>query len=270
LWCGQNRQANARLGAALEVIQGLHEPALEAEAAVAQSQLALMEGSYDTSVAAAQRAVELLAAADGSAWLWHMAYGARGAAHGERGEYDQARADLAIAVRVDRGAGSGWDAATALVTLAWTEIMAGDIDAARVRLQEAFMLGRSESAHLTLAAAEIALRDGDIDGAEELCVSALERASRGGDHEHTPYFLLTLASCAARRGASERAAQLYGASQRSLEQRGEATTPFDADRRREEVPALRAHLGDEAYEAAYERGRSLTPADAFAFALARE
>jgi predicted ATPase len=45
-------------------------------------------------------------------------------------------------------------------------------------------------------------------------------------------------------------------------------TPFDADRRRAEIPGLRARLGDEGYQAAFERGRSLARADALALAVA--
>jgi hypothetical protein len=64
--------------------------------------------------------------------------------------------------------------------------------------------------------------------------------------------------------------QLFGASDLSVEQRGESDPPFDADIRRREIAGLRARMGETAYRAAYERGRSLTAAEALTLALAAD
>jgi hypothetical protein len=76
------------------------------------------------------------------------------------------------------------------------------------------------------------------------------------------YALPGLAVVAARRGRPELAAELFAAGSATAEADSVAVTfPPDLEAARQWLPAVRAELGEEAFAAAWERGRGLLPAD---------
>ena len=96
---------------------------------------------------------------------------------------------------------------------------------------------------------------------------AAELAARVATTWTLAYTLPSLAVCAAQRGDSEVAAELFAAGSATAEAAAVAAAfPPDAEAARQWLPAVRSALGEEAFGRAWRRGRALRPADVPALA----
>lgn len=79
--------------------------------------------------------------------------------------------------------------------------------------------------------------------------------------------LEALAQVAARQGQGAQAARLFGAAEALLAAAGARFSDTDRVGYRDSVAGVRAQLGDEAFEAAWNAGRQMTLDEAIAYAL---
>jgi hypothetical protein len=88
-----------------------------------------------------------------------------------------------------------------------------------------------------------------------------------GDHESIAESLEGLGELAAAQGESRRAARLWGAAEAQREVAGVPRSRMERAGHERTVAAARAALGEEAFAAAWEAGRALSPDAAVPFAL---
>ncbi len=116
------------------------------------------------------------------------------------------------------------------------------------------------------------MRDlGDWERAIALCTESLAIYRRHGDRHGVAAVMTNLSVIAQRRGALEQGAQLYGAAEGLRESLGAAVlnlSPFERSAYATAVAALRAGLGEDAFNAAVSAGRALPPEEVAEAALA--
>jgi hypothetical protein len=131
-------------------------------------------------------------------------------------------------------------------------------------LREAQALADGLASPFTLATvrnaqATLALAAGDDDTALDRLGAATELAAGIGTTWTMAYALPALAAIAARRDRSELAAVLFAAAAEAAS--ATVAYPPDSDVARRWLDAVRAELGEDAFERAWERGRRLRPGD---------
>jgi predicted ATPase/class 3 adenylate cyclase/DNA-binding CsgD family transcriptional regulator len=182
--------------------------------------------------------------------------------------------DAAEALRLCRQTADRLQLGSMLGNLANYELAAGDLDAARPHLAESLDIARALNSRddivyetFNLGIAEYLADSADVAGA--LFAESLDLARRMGMKTNMAYALLGLALAGRAEAGPGWSARLHGAADQALAELSETIAPLeghlaDLDRER-----LRAAMGAEAFEADYERGRSLGLAGALA-ALDRE
>ncbi|HEX6797776.1 MAG TPA: tetratricopeptide repeat protein [Ktedonobacterales bacterium] len=160
--------------------------------------------------------------------------------------------------------------ATCAITLGRAHWRLGDFAAARAELDDAEQLFRSlgnqtMAARIRYIRASLALEAGDSETARADLVQALDDLSgQTREGEYIWWLVERAAALACRRGALERAAQLYAA---ALAHRDATPMPLDpAERalRARDLACLLAVLGNDARESAFAAGRALSRDDAIA------
>jgi hypothetical protein len=119
--------------------------------------------------------------------------------------------------------------------------------------------------------ASVGQAQGDYERASRLFDQGLTVTGEMGDRASTAYCLEGLGAVALARDDAERATRLFGAASSLLEAIGNPTYVYTPDRAllQERVETARARLGDEAFRACWEEGRSTPMAEAISYALAR-
>ena len=114
-----------------------------------------------------------------------------------------------------------------------------------------------------------ALKAGESDRAKGLFVENLSLLRRMGEKMGIAYCLLGLAGVASEQARPDRAARLWGAAEALREAIGMNLSPFDrVHSRYEEYLATARSLTDEgSWEAAWSRGRAMSPEEAIEYAL---
>jgi predicted ATPase/class 3 adenylate cyclase len=147
-----------------------------------------------------------------------------------------------------------------LGNLAYLEIVSGEYQAARRRLNEAISMLREldDARGLTVCLCNLGLSlllDGMTAHAQITLDEMLCLSRRTGDLEMVAYGQLGLALLASRMGDCEGAAELHGAADAIHETLGTRVQEFEAQVRDADIAALRVKLGETSFEASYRLGR---------------
>ncbi|MDQ3855834.1 MAG: NB-ARC domain-containing protein, partial [Chloroflexota bacterium] len=193
----------------------------------------------------------------------------------ERRDYRQATTCLQHALRELRGTGDDWLISQTLSYLGATKLTEGDREAAVPILREALALSKRADERMStyialyhLALAEQGQRNHEL--AAGLFREALALSVELGDQANLGYCLEGLAGVVWALGDAERTARLLGASEALL---GKVEGPVysyyrsDPSLRERTVEAVRSRLGKEAFELAWDQGRSMPVQAAVRYAL---
>jgi hypothetical protein len=114
----------------------------------------------------------------------------------------------------------------------------------------------------------VAILQNDIPGAKELCSRGLRIAHRERFHAGVTYFLLLVAVCLSKTGATaETAAVLLGCADGIIEELGLSFEETETKLREESLALLKHTIGEQGFDTAYAYGRTLTLDAAVALAL---
>jgi predicted ATPase/transcriptional regulator with XRE-family HTH domain len=189
------------------------------------------------------------------------------------GQFDQAAGYFAEAMALCGAHGDELGLARSLTDQGLAALLQGDIARALGLLHRALGLSRALnlSSNLSQALFYLGLAEtfaGDLAAAHGHLVESLRLRREAGDAFAVAYALIGLAGVAGRRGDPARAARLCGAASALQEASGVSLPPAARLLYEREVSALRARLGDAAFEAAWRDGERLSLAQAVAEASA--
>lgn len=229
-WLGDDERAAALFGRALEIGRELADPAMISQALGGLARVALR-----TDVAEGRR-------------LAHEA------------------------LTVSETAGDEPGRSNALHLLGVGAQIAGDLLEARdwmtlrlalVRSMGNEFLVASEASNLSMVERQL----GNLDDAEALAREALETGERIGDQFTKPFAISGLAAIATERGEFERAATLVGAAETIMEGQNMAWPPDERPHYERLLADLPTAMGQNGFDRARDRGRSMSPVEAVEFAL---
>lgn len=170
--------------------------------------------------------------------------------------------------------GDRWYASMVLNFLAVACFGQGDHERAKRLVEQGLALARevgdAESTYVAChTGAMLAQAEGDHERARWLLREGLGLAWEAGEETNAAYCLEELAALAAAEDRLERAARLWGAAEALLEKIEAAAYIYAPDRSvyRSRVSAARARLDEAAFDAAWARGRAMTPERAVEYAL---
>jgi predicted ATPase/DNA-binding CsgD family transcriptional regulator len=172
--------------------------------------------------------------------------------------------------------GEEWGAAIELGFLAVSWRDQGDHGRAKSLAERGLALSRQVGERQAISAAlytlaTLAQAERDQERARDLLEEGLELSAELGNDADIAHCFDGLAAVAAAEGLMVRAARLWGAEEALLERMEAAVYTYVPDRslHRSQVEAARARLGEEAFEAAWAEGRSLSIEQAIGWALDR-
>jgi len=191
---------------------------------------------------------------------------------GESGDLDGSFADQQEVLSLARVSGDNFVLALTLANLGVDRVAAGEFAAALVYLQDALKVAdahgyQSLSAAIQANLGSAYLMAGDVASGRRLLVAVLDAAQASGEktHVYRAIFGLAVATCAEDDPAV--AATLHGAADNQYEQAGKVFEAIESKMRASDHDRLLAMLGQAAFDAAYQHGRTLSQADAIALAL---
>ena len=169
-----------------------------------------------------------------------------------RGLFEESRG---LAVR----RGDRWGEALTGSNLGYLALTVGDLDSAESHLRASLALLRELGANEETAIPVqnlgfLALRRDDLVEARALFDESRELSERVGWREGVNYALEGLAAVLVGEGRAEEAAEALGAAERVRRETGVSLEPFERELNERTIAAVRAALGDKAYEAARARG----------------
>jgi predicted ATPase/DNA-binding CsgD family transcriptional regulator len=172
--------------------------------------------------------------------------------------------------------GEKWGAAIqfCFLAVAWRD--RGDHGRARRLAERGLALSREVGERQTLCAAlytlaTLAQAEGDHERARDLFEEGLTLSAELGNEADVAHCLEGLASIAGAEGSIARAARLWGAEEALLEKIEAAVYTYVPDRslHQSQLAAARSQLDEEAFEAAWEEGRTMSPEQAIEYARDR-
>ena len=258
-------------GEAIKIARSLADATATADALSHLCWFRLERGDLPAALAQVDEAVGL-ARTTGDPRLMADLLGRRAVFKGEAGDLDAAFADNQEALAQSRAAGDNYRIAITLANLGVYEVSAGQLRAARTHLREACTLA-DDRGYLNMSVGLwqnlglVELIDANPRDARRLFLNSLDRARTTG--VKSSYFhaaLLGLALAVGADGDPAVAATLHGIADVHYERAGRVFESTEGGLRDRDHAQLRATLGDEAFEAAYRHGRSLSHADAVAMA----
>ncbi len=231
-----------------------------------------LQGDLPTALARADEAVALARAAGDPTQLV-VALGHRAVFKAETGELDTSIADYQEVLSLARASGDNYTLVVTLVNLGVDQIVAGEFPAALAYLQDALKVADAHGYQHLSAAAEMNLgfaylMNGDAASARRLLVGVLDKARATSEMTWVHSALLGLALAAGVDGAPVVAATLHGAADHQYEEAGQVFDAKESKMRASDLVRLRDALGEAAFDAAYQHGRTLSQADAVALATA--
>ena len=256
---------------AITIARGLADDALAADALAALNWFSFLQGDLPAALARADDAVALARAA-GNPTRLVVALGHRAVFKAETGDLDASLADYQEVLSLARASGDNYTLAVTLVNLGVDQVTAGEFPAALAYLQDALRVADAHGYQHLSAAAEMNLgfaylMNGDAAGARRLLVGVLDRARANSEMTWVHSALLGLALAAGADAAPAVAATLHGAADHQYEQAGQAFDAKESNMRTSDHARLRDALGEAAFDAAYQHGRTLSQADAIALAV---
>ena len=114
------------------------------------------------------------------------------------------------------------------------------------------------------ALAQVAAEERDFASAQALYEEGIAVARKAGDRRNVTFGLEGLAAVVAGQGKCAWAARLWGATEAQREAIGAPLPPVERASYTRAVAAARAHLGEQAFAAAWSQGRKMTPEQALA------
>jgi tetratricopeptide (TPR) repeat protein len=264
--------ADSMFSASLVLSRELGDSASIAEALFWLGSNALLLGDESRAQAMAEESVELYRQFPDPQRA-HWIYGPLGTLASlawRRGDYTLTKALLEERLRHARDASDARGIAFALVSLGIYASQQGDHDHAKELLDSSReslskLHDRSSGAAWALrGAARAARARGDGAEAEQLLGQSLRMLQELGALTGIAECLQDLAAVAADAGEFERGAQLFGSAASLREAVGLRLAPADVEALRRELDALRAALGPDRFEVAWQVGRDLSVSDAVA------
>jgi predicted ATPase/class 3 adenylate cyclase len=251
---------------ALAIARSQHDDRLATDALRVIAWIELRQGDCASSLAHGEEAVDIARSLDDH-YLLALLLAGRGAALSNLGR--DARPDLEESLELARQSGNRSLTALALGNLAYFEVLAGELDSARDRLEEALAISTEiqEVQHVPGTSTNLGFiyhLQHDRAGAVRLFTEALISAQEVGEHESIAVALLGLALTAS---DPETAAMLHGAADAVREQLGSALDPLEAQSREAHHLRLRTELGGNTFQTAYSTGHAYPLSEAITVAL---
>jgi tetratricopeptide (TPR) repeat protein len=187
------------------------------------------------------------------------------------GDFASARAILQRVEQIWSDLGDRRRLAIARSNLGVVAMAVGDLDESRRLLAESVVLGREvgDSQHVASALRDLGRLEeisGDIDAARAAFTESLQLMREIGQHHGVAECLEGIAAVRSAE-ESEQAALLYGAADALRTSLGARRLPDQQEWYDRKVASARQRLGADAFDAALERGRQLSPDDAVELAL---
>jgi predicted ATPase/class 3 adenylate cyclase/DNA-binding CsgD family transcriptional regulator len=268
---GHNPTIPSMAEEAITIARGLADDALTCDALCALCWFRFLQGDLPAALARADEAVAL-GRATGDPHLLAGALSNRSTFKGEAGDLPAAYADQQEVLALARASGDNYVLVITLVNLGIDQVGAGEFRAAVACLREA--LGVAEGHGYQHLAAGVAvnlgfayLMDGDLARARRPLIGVLDTARAAGEKTYVHVALLGLAVAVGGDGDPAVAATLHGAAENQYERAGQSFDAMDVGLRASDHARLLDALGEAAFDAARQRGRTLSQADAVALAL---
>jgi predicted ATPase/class 3 adenylate cyclase len=190
----------------------------------------------------------------------------------EEGDYHRARLLAEEAVAIRRTISVTYPLSLALATLAEVARCEGAFDEAAALSEESLALGRDLGNAATAAwshhnLGHVALAHSNTAQAADHFAESLRLARGMGQQQRIAASLLGMAGVAVADGGPERAARLFGAAAAILDALQATVDPADRAPYERDREKARAALGGEAFQQAWDAGRTLSPDEAVALAL---
>ena len=273
----------SRLQGDLDRAEALAEEGLElsAEAGVETSTVASLRGTLGDVVRSRgehERAKELfeesvrLYREIGDRWGVAWSLGSLANVAGDRGDHEQAKRLYEEGLALSRRLGDASALGVYLVSLGYEYLLEGNLEKAAELNEEAAALFRKHGRRGDLQYALVnlgwaALLQGDHERAAASYQECLVLCRELGDRLTASESLEGLACSAAARGEATRASVLFGAAETLREATGYQLASRDRSLREPYLVAVHAQLGEAAWSAAWEEGRSMEFEDAVVYAL---
>jgi len=268
---GDNPAIPVMAAEAITIARGLADDDLAADALGALNWYSFFHGDLPAALARADEAVTLARAA-GRYVLLVTTLGARAVFKGESGDLDASFADHQEVLALARANGDNLVLALTLANLGTDRVAAGEFPAALACLQEA--LGVADAHGYQSLAGQIrgnlgsaCLVAGDVARGRRLLIDVLDTAQASGEKAHLYRAIFGLAVAACADNDPTVAAILHGAAERQYEEAGKVFETIESRMRASDHDHLLTALGRAAFDAARQRGRALSQADAIALAL---
>jgi len=181
----------------------------------------------------------------------------------------RAYALLEESLAVSRELGDKQHVAYELGLLGQMRLLQGDAAGARELIEESVPIlkeleDRGATGEILISLAHVAERQGDLAEARTLYEESLALLRAIDDREHSALCLEGLAGMVAAQGEPAWAARLWGAAEALREAIGAPIPPAYRPVYEQAVAAVRTHLGEKAFAAAWAQGRTMTPEQALA------
>ena len=268
---GRNPDIPSMAAEAITIARSLADDDLAADALCALNWYSFFHGDLSAALARADEAVAL-ARATGRTRLLVTTLGARAVFKGESGDLDASFADQQEVLSLARANGDNFVLALTLANLGVDRVAAGEFPAALAYLQDALRIAdahgyQSLSAAIQGNLGSAYLMAGDVASGRRLLVGVLDTAQSSSEMTHVYRAIFGLAVAACADGDPAVAATLHGAADHQYEQAGKVFEAIESRMRASDHDRLLAMLGQAAFDAAYQHGRTLSQADAIALAL---
>ena len=273
----------SRLQGDLDRAEAIAEEGLElsAEAGVETSTVASLRGTLGDVVRSRgehERAKELfeesvrLYREIGDRWGVAWSLGSLANVAGDRGDHEQAKRLYEEGLALSRRLGDASPLGVYLVSLGYEYLLEGNLEKAAELNEEAAALFRKQGRRGDLQYALVnlgwaALLQGDNERAEASYEECLVLCRELGDRLTASESFEGLACSAGARGEASRASVLFGAAEALREATGYQLAPRDRSLLEPYLIAAHAQVGEAAWSAAREKGRSMEFEDAVVYAL---
>ena len=253
--------AVARLHEAAAIARALFDEHLRAEALHGVLTIDAIRVDEDAHDALAEEGLRVARALDDPHLTAQMLMAA---ASSTRVAHSQSLRRFEDALALARQTGDQVLSVRALAALGYSAMYAGEISVARARLDEAVRLFRDigDQSGLSRSACNLGFAlyvAGANAPARAMFDETLQIARHHGDWLVVAYAQLGRALIKTRAGDAHGAVTLHGIADALHDNLGTRVRPFESQLRDTDIAALRATLGDDAFELAYDAGRAQTP-----------
>jgi predicted ATPase/class 3 adenylate cyclase/DNA-binding CsgD family transcriptional regulator len=268
---GRDLAIGSMAAEAIAIARGIGDDFVACDALCALCWFTFLSGDLPGAVVMVDQAVGL-ARSVANPYLLTTALGHRAAFKGEAGDFDAATADQQEVLALAQTAGDNYVLTITSMNLGLDQIVAGKPRVGIPYLRDALRIAEAHG-YQHVAAVAMAnlgfayLMDADAASARGLLISVLDTARATGTKMLVPVAILGLALAVGADGDPSVAAALHGAADH---QYGLAGQPFDTVEMRlraSDQARLRDILGEAAFDAACQHGRTLSQADAVALAV---